>query len=207
MLQEMRIVRSSGKVVSREGARFEIISGGKMVVALKAVSCLVEPEVTDVVAVLETSEGLFISDVLHRSEECQRNLTICFTDAEGNPQDVELKAGNLALNAEDKLTASGKQLGFQFKSILMTGDRIALVGQKLMTSMQEIVSHAKQFLATYDTMSTKAKNRIDRIVETDQLKAGAIQTQADTVSLTQAGSTLIVAREDVRMDGKRITMG
>lgn len=200
-------MRSSGKVVSREGARFEILSSGRLLVALKAVSCLVEPEVTDVVAVLETSEGTFITDVLHRPEACQRNLTIGFADADGNPQDVELRAGNLALNAEDKLSASGKQLGFQFKNILMTGDRIALVGQKLMTSMQEIVSHAKQLLATYDTTSTKAKHRIDRIVETDQLKAGAIQTQVDTVALTQAGSSLIVAREDVRMDGKRITMG
>jgi len=200
-------VRPSGEVVSCGDARFEVSSAGKTVEARRAVSCLIEPESGDLVALLATAEGVFITDVLHRPEDEGSALNINLSRADGTPQDVVLSAASLRIEARDKFEASGKELGFQFKSILLTGSQVALVGKRLMTSMQEIVSQAGKMLASFDMTSTRARNRVDRIAETDQLRAGAIQTQADTVALTQSGSSLVVAQEDVRLDGKRITMG
>ena len=204
---EPTVTRSTGKVVDRDGARLIIRSAGKTITAHKSVSCLVQPVVEDVVALLQTTEGVFVTDILIRSDEHSDALKIDLHRTDGSPQDAVLSAGSLRLEAEDKLEASGKKLGFKFENILMSGSRIALVGERLMTSMQEIVSQACKVLATYDMTSTRAKNRVDTVSDTDQLKAGAIQTQAETVAITQAGSSIIVAKEDVRMDGKRITMG
>lgn|GEM_PF-5943202 len=206
-VMETTVERSTGKIIDQDGAFFEIRSAGKALSASRAVSCLVKPEIDDVVALLETNEGVFVTDVLLRPEKDSSTLTLDLSRTDGSPQEAVLSAGSLKLEAEDRLEASGRQLGFTFENILMSGSRIALVGQRLMTSMQEIVSQAGKLLATYDVSSTRAKNRIDTVSDTDQLKAGAIQSQAETVSITQAGSSIIVAKEDVRMDGKRITMG
>lgn len=197
----------TGKVIGRDGGAFDLVVGGKDMQALRAVSCLIAPQADDTVALLATSDGLFITDVLVRPENNDQPLRINAERADGEQQDVVLAAGNLRIEAQDRLEATGKRLSFRFDSMLMTSDQLAFVGKKLMTSMLDIVTNAKTRLASFETTSTKARNRIDRVTETDQLKAGSIQTQADTVALTQAESTVFVAKEDIRLDGKRISMG
>lgn len=198
---------TTGEVTAREGGSLDILVSGKTVQARRAVSCLVEPEVADTVALLSTDAGLFVTDVLVRPEESSQALQLNARRGDGSAQDVVLSAGSLRIEAEDGLEATGKTLSFRFDTMLLSSRQLALVGRKLMTSMQEIVTSAKTLLASFETTSTKARNRIDRVTETDQLKAGSVQTQADTVALVQAGSALTVAKEDIRLDGKRISMG
>lgn len=198
---------ATGKVIGRDGGAFELLVSGKKLRGCRAVSCLIAPQASDTVALLSTSEGLFITDVLLRPEHSEQPLRINAERADGKQQDIVLAAGNLRIDAEDSLEASGQRLSFRFDSILMTSQQLALVGKKLMTSMLDIVTNARTRLASFETTSTKARNRIDRVTETDQLKAGSIQTQADTVALTQAESAVFVAKEDIRLDGKRISMG
>ncbi|WP_269585960.1 DUF3540 domain-containing protein [Roseibium sp. Sym1] len=197
----------TGGEAGQDSGMFDLLVSGKPVRARRAVSCLVEPRVSDTVALLSTAEGVFITDVLLRSEEEAQALHINALRNDGTRQDFVLSAGNLRIDAEEGLEATGKRLAFRFDSMLMSSRQLALVGKKLMTSMLDIVTNAKTQLASFETTSTKTRNRVDRVVETDQLRAGSIQTQADTVALTQAGSALTVAKEDIRLDGKRISMG
>jgi len=198
---------ATGKVTGQQGNTYDLLVSGKTVQARRAVSCLIEPGTSDTVALLATAEGVFITDVLLRPDEAGQPAQINVARDDGRPQDLVLSAGTLRFDARDSLEASGKTLSFRFEAILMTSRQLALVGKKLMTSMLDIVTNAKTQMASFETTSTKARNRIDRVTEADQLKAGSIQTQADTVALTQAESTVFVAKEDIRLDGKRISMG
>ncbi|MET1414294.1 DUF3540 domain-containing protein [Roseibium sp. HPY-6] len=207
LVKETPVTRTTGKIVSQYGASFVVQSGGKPVTSSRAVSCLVGPEVGDIVVLMDTGEGAFITDVLRREAEAAGSLKIDLSRADGSPQQAVLSAGSLKLEADERLDASAGEIAFQFKNLLMSGDQVAMVGRKLVTSMQEILTQAGKLLATYDMTSTRAQHRIDSVTETDQLKAGSIQTQAETVAISQAGSAIVVAKEDVRMDGKRITMG
>jgi len=197
----------TGEVLQQTETGYEVLFGGKTLSARRAVSCLIEPVPADTVALLGTGQGVFITDVLVRSEAAPSGVRINADRGAGPSGDLVISAANLKIEAQESLEATGKSLGFRFNSLLMSGNQLALVGSRLMTSMQEIVANAKNQFASFDTTSTRARNRIDRVTETDQLRAGSIQSQADSVSLTQAGSSLIVAKEDVRMDGKRISMG
>jgi hypothetical protein len=197
----------TGMVTGHDAGTFDLLVSGKPVRARRAVSCLVEPLVSDIVALLPTAEGVFITDVLLRSEEEVQALHINALRNDGSRHDVVLSAGSLQIDTEEELEATGKRLAFRFDTMLMSSRQLALVGKKLMTSMLDIVTNAKTHLASFETTSTKARNRVDRVVETDQLRAGSIQSQADTVALIQAGSALTVAKEDIRLDGKRISMG
>ncbi|WP_299479555.1 DUF3540 domain-containing protein [uncultured Roseibium sp.] len=206
-VKEASVTRTTGKIVSKHAASFEVLSTGSSIIASRAVSCLVAPEVGDIVVLMETGEGAFITDVLRREAEADGNLKIDLSRTDGSPQQAVLSAGSLKLEADERLDASAGEIAFRFKNLLMSGDQVAMVGRKLVTSMKEIMTQAGKLLATYDMTSTRAQHRIDSVTETDQLKAGSIQTQAETVAISQAGSAIVVAKEDVRMDGKRITMG
>lgn len=197
----------TGDVTGQADGMFDLVVSGKVMRARRAVSCLITPQTADTVALLSTTDGLFITDVLVRPERTDKPLRIDATRDDGKHQDVVLAADNLTLEVEEGLEATGKNLSFRFDAMLMTSRQLALVGKKLLTSMQDIVTNAKTLLASYETSTTRAKNRIDRVSETDQLKAGSLQTQVDTVALTQAETAVFVAKEDIRLDGKRISMG
>lgn len=198
---------ATGKVTSHADGVFGLDVSGSVMNARRAVSCLVEPRTDDTVALLSTPDGLFITDILLRPASAEQPLRIGSTREDGKPQDVVLAADSLTFDVEDRLEASGKTLSFRFDAMLLTSRQLALVGKKLMTSMQDIVTNATTLLASFETSTTRAKNRIDRVSETDQLKAGSLQTQVDTVALTQAETAVFVAKEDIRLDGKRISMG
>ena len=206
-LPDVLTQRASGEIISRNGLQFEIRCAAQILSARRAVSCLLNPEPGDVVALLQTREGLFVTDVLMRTGTASGEITLNAPAEDGTPQDLKLAGGNLRLEAGGKVEVSGKSMALRFDAILMTADQVAMVGRKLMTSMQDIVTSARKHLASFETSSFRARNRIDRIEETDQLRAGNIQTQAEKVVLTKAGSALTVAKEDVRLDGKRISMG
>lgn len=197
---------ATGVVTGRDNAVFELKTAGKTLQARRAVSCLIEPQAADTVALLSTAEGVFITDVLVRADESGEALRMTCMRDDGSPGDLVLAAGSLRIEAEGSVEATGKSLSMRFDNILMTSRQLALVGKKLLTSMRDLVTSAKSHMASFDTTSTRARNRIDRVTEADQLKAGSIQTQADTVALTQAESALFVAKEDIRLDGKRISM-
>ena len=197
----------TGKITGRTDGRFDLLVSGKTLHARRAVSCLIEPQIADTVALLPTADGLFITDVLLRSETCDQPLQIKAAGDDGAAQDVVLSAGTLRIETEEGLEATGRNLSFRFDAMVMTSRQLAFVGEKLMTSMRDIVTNARTLLASFETSTTRAKNRIDRVSETDQLKAGSLQTQVDTVALTQAETALVVAKEDIRLDGKRISMG
>ncbi|WP_157738928.1 DUF3540 domain-containing protein [Labrenzia sp. VG12] len=197
----------TGEVQEREGNAFELSVSGERLSAQRAVSCLLEPRIGDLVALLDTEEGVFITDVLVRREGKTEQSRITVGGTRGEAQDLVIAAANLKIEASENIEAHARSMSFRFESILMAGRQLALVGTKLLTSMQDIVTNAKKQLASFETTSTRARNRVDRVDETDQLRAGSIQTQADSVALTQAGTSLIVAKEDIRLDGKRISMG
>ncbi|MET1410826.1 DUF3540 domain-containing protein [Roseibium sp. HPY-6] len=206
-LPEVLTQRASGEIISCNGLHFDVRWATQTLSARRAVSCLLDPEPGDVVALLETREGLFITDVLLRTGSASGEITLNARAEDGTARDLKLAAGNLRLEAGGKVEVSGKSMALRFDTILMTANQVAMVGRKLMTSMQDIVTSARKQMASFDTSSFRARNRIDRIEETDQLRAGNIQTQAEKVVLTKAGSALTVAKEDVRLDGKRISMG
>jgi len=197
----------TGEVRDHDGITFDIHVSGRALRARRAVSCLIEPLAADTVALLATAEGVFITDVLLRPDSTAQTLRINAVGSNGKQPDVVLSAGTLTIDAEDGFEAKGKSLSFRFDTMLMTSRQLALVGKKLMTAMVDIVTNANTLLASFETSATRARNRVDRVVETDQLRAGSIQTQADTVALTQAESAVFVAKEDIRLDGKRISMG
>jgi len=197
----------SGEVLSIGKGAFDVQISGSSYKARRAVSCLLEPEPGDVVALVSTQEGVFITDVLVRSDTAGAGARVSVCGEDGTPQDVVLSAGSLKIEAGQSFEAEAKTMLFRFEKLLMTGRQLALVGEKLLTSMKDLVTTAKKQLASFETTSTRARNRVDRVDETDQLRAGTIQTKADSVALTQAGSSLTVAKEDIRLDGKRISMG
>lgn len=196
----------TGRVLEVVEGTFKLRVSGESLNAQRAASCLLEPMAGDLVALLSTDEGVFISDVLVRREGTTEPFRISVS-ADGVVQDAVIAAENLKIEAGETFESSARKMSFRFEEILMAGRQLAFVGTKLLTSMQEVVTTAKKQLASFETTSTRARNRVDRVDETDQLRAGSIQTQADSVALTQAGTSLIVAKEDIRLDGKRISMG
>ena len=200
-------VRVTGHVEGWSVEGYRVTMDGRTLVAEQAVSCLVEPVEGDTVALLETDQGVFITDVLRRPAGPNRTLHLNLNGADGVQQPVTLSAESLSIETKTDIKARGRRLSFRFDDMAFAAHKLTVVGDKLLQILREATSFAKKTIAASETTATVARIRTDQIAEIDQVRAGMRTSETESVSVDRAGAAVIVARDDVRVDGKRISMG
>jgi hypothetical protein len=115
-------------------------------------------------------------------------------------KDVALKTdGRLALSAPD---------------VQVSARRMTILTDSLMQTGRKLVSNFNRSLETYvdkmlnaRTITTTAQSRSSAIKETETLKAGILVQNIDSVATQNSEISMITAEEDVRLDGKRVSVG
>jgi hypothetical protein len=69
---------------------------------------------------------------------------------------------------------------------------------RVSTKTQEVVA---------DTLSAKAIDRVAIVERADVLRAASLSQTIDGVAITMAPTAVIATTEDLRLDGKRVTVG
>lgn len=185
-----------GTVMAVGERSFEVHCGGTTLLATRAVSCLVEPENGDLVAVKSTNdpEFTFIVEVLSRPSSSDAricaagNLTVetlgRFSVATGNgielvsKQDISAMAQKVNVTAQDGNAVLGQA---------------SLVADALTTSL--------------DRLKQTVKRAYRHITESEHVRAGQIDCKTSGNLRLHGKNTLITATELVKADGQQIHMG
>lgn len=200
----------TGKVISLEDKATEMMLQCNLgtVKALRAFSCHTAPEAGDTVLVANTAAGLFVTDILLRpnTSPARQNYTngLIFETPE-----------NLSFNSSKNIEINCSQ-----KTSITTAD-LSIGALKSRVRILDFVAHISDFKGRFtklawisDWAEQKANifrqrfKRSDRKVEEqDMQKAGSLVQQVDKTASLRAEHTIIKARKDVQVDGKRIHMG
>ncbi len=179
----------------------EITSGGMRARAIRAVSCLLEPEHGDSVACLRVApDEVWIIAVLHR-EEGVPNVLSCAGTTRLRVREGELKieAATLALQSEQlrvvskhtHLTTETAQLvGRQLRIV---GTAINVVGSVLSTVMDRVNHFSKHYLRTTEGI--------------DRVSATHIECEAQQLMRLDAEHTLVSGAQLVKARGAQIHFG
>ncbi len=198
----------AGRVRLTNGDRCTIaLEQGGDVIARQAASCLLQPRAGDRV-LLTLSPEPFILAVLERDEKQEAVLRV---------------AGDARLHADGQLSLEGRH-----SVAIRSGGLLAMVAKtvKVHSTTTEIASRmltavAKAARAKFETagvvgeqldvvaerISERAARVYRTVTELDQLRAKHFDHRADGHARISADSTVITARQVVKMDGEQVHIG
>lgn len=206
------VTEDFGTVTSSEGGEFAVrTEGGLMVVARRALSCLVAPEVDDrvLVAVGGRARECFILAVLEREARATVELTV-----EG---DLALRASHGAVTvsaahdvnllAQAEVNIASRGVSVQANEGTLALRAVNLVGELLRADVREVKAVAETVDTVVERLSQRVKRAFRFIEEDDVKRAERIDHAARQVMHLRAENALVTAHKLAKVDGEQIHIG
>ena len=161
--------------------------------AHRAASCLLEPAERDVVLAVRTGTDLYVLAILERPSETAATLSVPGADSVTVSQPhVAVCCDTLEVDA-DRTTLRSRVAQIAGRTLSAVAERLDVVARTLRRSADHEFSHAKTASRTVEGA--------------ESVTAGELMLEARSALTQRAGIVLVDAREDVRVNGERITMG
>jgi hypothetical protein len=200
------VVREPGqlgtaRVVAATGDRCVVQDEAGTREAARAVSCLIQPQAEDEVLIVASGRRVFILAVLARAG--LGDATLALPDRAAN---LAIAAPSLSLNASTRL-------GLEAPEVAVTSRRFHLVTDVL-TQISRLASLVGEALTTVVGRQSTVAQRIEvtsqerstAIAGIDSERIGTHVSQTELTTVSAAVETHL-ARDDIRLDAKRVTIG
>ena len=191
----------TGCLVSTDDAQF---------IARRAVSCLVRPAVGDTVLLFVDAGGqAYILAILERTDTRTTRLSV------DNDLVIESTGDSITLAARESINlATAGKTSIHGRDIAITGHHGLFQLNRVDLVSDAATVHTKSGRLFADTVETVARTLTQRLqncfrfVETmDQLKAGNLVQSVRKLMSLKTRQAVILAEQDVKIDGERIHMG
>lgn len=198
-----------GRVVTAKAGVFAIDAGAGDYDARRAVSCLVEPLVGDVVLVSVSPAGAcYVLAVLEREA---RGASI----AVDGDLTVKLPAGRFLVAAADgvdlvtgaaaTITAGEVKVNARAGSVLV--ESLSVVGSVVQAQVEKAKLYASVIDTSVERLTQRAKRAYRFIEQFEQVRAERLDYSAEKNMSLHAENTLVTAEALVKVDGAEIHLG
>lgn len=190
-----------GVVIEAVGQRLVVAVDGVRCVSARAVSCIVEPRIGDDVLVFAQPGACHVLAVLTRRDLGDATLSLPDPSAA-----MILQAHSVKLEAKARLDLVAPEIAVTTRRMNVVTDvltqiaRLAsVIGETLTTAVgrQSTIAHR---------IDVKAKDRNTTVSGLDNERVGIRVTQSE-LSTASAAIVTVHARDDIRLDAKRVTIG
>lgn len=170
--------------------------------AQRAFGCLVEPIAGDRVLVARVGGESFVLSVLDRLVGDQAVLSAPGATA------LTVAADDISLAAGRRLSlSSAKETRLSGETVAVQAGTFSLVGRMMTVVMDHLRSVLRRKEEMADVVALQAGERTTLVRGADVSKVGTLVQEVETVSTSTASTAVIIGREDVRVDAKRVTVG
>ncbi len=207
-LRPSEMVQEAARVLSVTPDGTMVQSEAGVYRAQRAVSCLVAPEVDDVVLLATSERGTcYVLAVLEREAMATR------LSVEG---DLELSStGQVRIAAPEGVDlVSQKRVGVVSAEVKVNAveakvatQKATVVGRFLQTEFERVKSFANAIDGVFGRFSQRAKSSIRRVEGLEQLKAEHIDHSAQKTMTLHGENAVVTARQLVKVDGEQIHVG
>ena len=193
---------ATGKVTNDLGeAGLEIEIGDEIVAARVGFGCLVQPIAGDRVLVARTPGGTFVLSVLERLVPDSATLALRSGGA------LRVEASDIRLVARQEASIDAPHVDVRAERFNVIADSLTLLGRVGNWIAETLRISAKTQETVADTLSATALDRVTIVERADVLRAASVSQTIDNVAITSAPAVVIATTEDLRLDGKRVTVG
>ena len=199
-----------GTVVGQEDSVYSVETDSGLYRVKRAVSCVVQPEVDDLVLVsLSSLGGGYILAVLERAQGAKATLSfdsdVDIRTSEGSLSIASKQGIDLASTEDINLIAS--RLGIASSEGEINISRLTFLGGFFEGSLETVKLLARTFDSITERFFRRTKRSYRFIEDTDQVKAGSLNYVADKSLMLRGTFSQMTAKEDVHIDGERINIG
>lgn len=197
-------------VISEQPAAFIVKTSNAQLVVKQAVSCLVRPAVGDTVLLfIDTNGQGYILSILERIREQSTRISV--------NNDLVIESGNDSITLAAKETiniASAKRANFTSAEVAISGRQGTVQFNSLDIVSDRATAHTGTSRLFSDTVETVAQTLTQRmqncfrfVDKMDQLNAGNLVQSVRNLMSLKTRQAVVVAEQDVKIDGERIHMG
>ncbi|KWV54689.1 hypothetical protein AS156_06895 [Bradyrhizobium macuxiense] len=186
--------------VSDDGAAVEVDVSGARHTAAVAVGCLVRPVAQDVVLLFSEAEQAFVLTVLERTGSSWGTV--------GLPGDrkMSIDGGTITIAARQRISLRADSIDLQAKLFAVLANKGTWIGKLYTLIADRFRSSAGIQEASADSLTIKAVNRVAMIERIDSLQTETQAIRISGIASETAHSKVIAVSEDLRLDGKRVTV-
>jgi hypothetical protein len=204
------VTQEMGRVLAVSGSVLRVRAGAYEYDAKRAVSCLVEPLVDDIVLVALAPNGAaYVLAVLEREEGTAATLS-----AEGDLH-IRQRRGRVTIAAQEgidlvaakdvNVTSTGLQVNAAEGSVVL--QKLSFVGGLVRAQMDRAKVLAETLDTVLDRFSQKVKRSYRTVEETDHVRAERIDYTAKSTMSLHGENALVTAEQLVKVDGEQIHLG
>lgn len=186
--------------VEQDGTAVALDLDGARHRAQVAVGCLVRPMPQDLVLIFGDPRQSFVLTVLERPGA---NWGVVALPGHGN---MSIEGETLAIAVRQRLSLRADSIDMQTKLFAVLADKATWIGKLYTVIADRLRSSARIQEASADQLTVKAVERISVIDRIDSLQTETQATRVTGVATETAHSKVITVTEDLRIDGKRVTV-
>jgi len=207
-VQEIQLL--SGTIEAVNEKVFQILGPSGYVSASKAFSCLVEPEVEDVVLFsINTLGQCHVLSIIERPEHIDASIEI--------PGSLSLKAHSgditfhaqqgISINSEKNISLATAEYSLLANKAMFGIDNLSAIGTTLVAKIKRVHTIADTVETVADNLLQKLKNSFRVIAGVEQTKSGDVIHTVKNLYSMRSRQAAILAKKDIKVDAERIHMG
>lgn len=186
--------------VDEDGAAVAVEVAGIRHTAGVAVGCLVRPMQQDLVLLFGDSTQMFVLTVLERPGA---NWGVVALPGRGN---MSIEGETVAIAARQRMSLRGDSIDLQTKVFAVLADKATWIGKFYTLIADRFRTSARIQEASADSLTVKAVERFAIIDRIDSLQTETQATKVSGIATETAHSKVVSVTEDLRLDGKRVTV-
>ncbi|WOH63789.1 DUF3540 domain-containing protein [Bradyrhizobium sp. BWA-3-5] len=186
--------------VSDDGTLVEVEDAGARHTARVAVGCLVRPIQQDVVLLFSEAEQTFVVTVLERTASSWGMV--------GLPGDrkMSIEGEIITIAARQRISLRADSIDLQAKLFAVLANKSTWIGKLYTLIADRFRCSARIQESSADSLTVKAVERIAVIERIDSLQTETQAIKVTGIASEMAHSKVIAVSEDLRLDGKRVTV-
>jgi hypothetical protein len=184
-----------------DAQRFEIEIGGETGIARQAFGCLIRPVSGDRALAAQYMDEMFILNIVERLAPDQAALSLPGGGA------LNFEAKTIRLEARESVSVAAPAMDVRARVFTLAAESMNLLARTAIWAADALHVSARDYQTTAETHVVNAVDRVAVIQRSDALRAGTVSQSVENVHVTTAPIVVIASSEDLRLDGKRVTVG
>ncbi|MEK9282261.1 DUF3540 domain-containing protein [Bradyrhizobium sp. ISRA442] len=186
--------------VSEDGSAVVVEVAGARHTATVALGCLVRPMPQDAVLLFTNVEQVFIVTVLERTAPNGGMVSL------PGERSMSIEGETITIAARQRLSLRAGSIDLQTKLLAVLADKGTWIGKLYTLIADRFRCSARIQEASAEQFTVKAVERVAVIERIDTLQTETQAIRVTGIASEMAHSKVIAVSEDLRLDGKRVTV-
>jgi hypothetical protein len=205
------VVTQTYGVVEQAGDTLTVRTGGSLVPARRAASCLLEPATGDQVLVAVHAGASFVLAVLVQADRGAPGATLSLD----GDLTLRSKKGKVAIVADDDvemtsgaaIALNAPELHVRTLRTTIFAESLSYIGRKIDTEVDRIKLAARTLEAAIDRVSERVQRSFRKVEEMEQVKAKELDIVVEGTASIHGENALVSADKLVKIDGEQVHLG